>query len=118
MEIEKPDYYPKGWCGEYWIANSEKYCGKLLKFIKGKKCSFHSHKLKTENFFLQSGKMILRVSYHDELENAEVLILNPGDSFFVPPGLRHQMEALEDSELFEFSTQHFESDSYRIVRGD
>jgi hypothetical protein len=30
----------------------------------------------------------------------------------------HQMEALEDSELFEFSTQHFESDSYRLVKGD
>jgi len=32
--------------------------------------------------------------------------------------LRHQMLALEDSELFEFSTQHFEDDSYRIIRGD
>jgi hypothetical protein len=28
------------------------------------------------------------------------------------------MEALEDSELYEFSTQHFESDSYRLVKGD
>jgi hypothetical protein len=28
------------------------------------------------------------------------------------------MEALEDSELFEFSTQHFESDSHRIEKGD
>ena len=36
----------------------------------------------------------------------------------IPPGLVHQMEALEDSELYEFSTQHFESDSYRLVKGD
>jgi hypothetical protein len=28
------------------------------------------------------------------------------------------MIALEDSELFEFSTQHFEDDSYRIIKGD
>jgi len=28
------------------------------------------------------------------------------------------MEALEDSELFEFSTQHFDTDSYRLVKGD
>jgi len=28
------------------------------------------------------------------------------------------MEALEDAELFEFSTQHFDSDSHRLVRGD
>jgi hypothetical protein len=28
------------------------------------------------------------------------------------------MEALEDSELFEFSTEHFETDSYRLIKGD
>jgi hypothetical protein len=33
-------------------------------------------------------------------------------------GLRHQMYALEDTELFEFSTQHFDSDSNRISPGD
>jgi hypothetical protein len=36
----------------------------------------------------------------------------------VPIGLRHQMLALEDTELFEFSTQHFDSDSHRIIKGD
>jgi len=36
----------------------------------------------------------------------------------INPGLVHQMEALEDSELYEFSTQHFDSDSHRIERGD
>ena len=41
-----------------------------------------------------------------------------GDKFHVYKGLSHQMLALEDSELFEFSTQHFEDDSYRIIRGD
>ena len=39
----------------------------------------------------------------------------PGDSMHVPVGLRHQMIALIDSELFEFSTQHFDDDSYRIL---
>ena len=29
-----------------------------------------------------------------------------------------QMEALEDTELFEFSTQHFDEDSHRIEKGD
>jgi hypothetical protein len=28
------------------------------------------------------------------------------------------MEALENSELFEFSTEHFDNDSYRITKGD
>jgi hypothetical protein len=33
----------------------------------------------------------------------------------IKPGLVHQMEALEDAELFEFSTQHFDSDSHRLT---
>ena len=41
-----------------------------------------------------------------------------GDKFHVYRGLRHQMFAIEDSDLFEFSTQHFDSDSNRIVHGD
>jgi len=52
------------------------------------------------------------------IESAEQIILEAGMNFYVYPGLRHQMIALEDSELFEFSTQHFDSDSYRIIKGD
>jgi len=49
---------------------------------------------------------------------AHELILNKGDKFHVYRGLRHQMIALEDTELFEFSTQHFDEDSYRVIKGD
>jgi hypothetical protein len=31
---------------------------------------------------------------------------------------RHQMLALEDTELFEFSTEHFDEDSHRVIPGD
>jgi mannose-6-phosphate isomerase-like protein (cupin superfamily) len=51
-------------------------------------------------------------------ESIEEFELSAGECMDVPPGLVHQMEALEDTELFEFSTQHFDSDSYRLVRGD
>ena len=108
----------KGWGYEKWIVNKSEYCGKLLFFEKGKKCSFHYHKLKDETFYLQSGKLIVRYSDDDNFKMAQAIVLNPGDKFYVRPELRHQMEALVDSELFEFSTEHFEHDSYRIVRGD
>jgi hypothetical protein len=36
----------------------------------------------------------------------------------IHPGLVHQMQALEDAELYEFSTEHFDSDSHRIAKGD
>ena len=57
-------------------------------------------------------------SEDDDLTDSDQLILNAGDNFHVYQGLRHQMVALEDSELFEFSTQHFDSDSYRVIKGD
>lgn len=60
----------------------------------------------------------MKFSDADDLTNAKEITMLPGDSFHVYTGLRHQMIALEDSELFEFSTQHFEDDSYRIQKGD
>jgi len=111
-------FVPKGWGFEKWIVNCDKYCGKLLYFVKGKKCSWHYHKMKDEVFYIQSGKIIVRFSDSDDLINATEVILEKGDNFHVYTGLRHQMEALQDTELFEFSTQHFDSDSYRITKGD
>ena len=52
------------------------------------------------------------------MHHANEVILEKGCHFHIPVGLRHQMIALEDTELFEFSTQHFDEDSYRIQKGD
>ncbi|MGA2411468.1 MAG: cupin domain-containing protein [Candidatus Binataceae bacterium] len=109
---------PKGWGREVWIANSEQYCGKILEIRKGKKCSFHFHKIKTESFYLRTGRLKLRVSEAPESEVVEEFILEAGECMDVPIGLVHQMEALEDSELYEFSTQHYDSDSHRLIKGD
>ena len=111
-------FVEKGWGFEKWIVNKPAYCGKLLFIEKGKRCSWHRHELKDEVFYLQSGRLVVKYSHQDDLENASETIMNSGDNFYVWPGLRHQMIALEDSELFEFSTQHFDSDSYRIIKGD
>jgi quercetin dioxygenase-like cupin family protein len=113
-----PDLHVKGWGSELWIMNSDLYCGKILLMHSGKKCSWHYHLLKDEVFYVQSGKVELLVSEQDEIEKADLIILNRGDSFHVLPTIRHQMKALEDTELFEISTQHFEDDTYRVIRGD
>jgi|TARA_B100000513_G_C11853210_1_gene170115 quercetin dioxygenase-like cupin family protein len=109
---------PKGWGYEKWIVNTDEYCGKLLHFIKGKKCSWHYHKLKDETFYLQEGKLLVKYSDNDNLDEANEVILERGDKFHVYRGLRHQMFAMEDTDMFEFSTQHFDSDSHRIIKGD
>ena len=116
--MEAIEIHPKGWGHEKWIVNTDKYCGKILFFDEGKQCSWHYHKLKDETFYLQEGKLLVRYSDEDDRDNAKELIMERGDKFHVYRGLRHQMFALEDSDLFEFSTQHFEDDSYRIKRGD
>jgi quercetin dioxygenase-like cupin family protein len=108
----------KGWGYELWIVNKKEYCGKLLYFYKGKRMSYHMHLLKDETFYIQSGKVILKYSDGDDISKAEEVILIPGMSFYIYPGLRHQIIALENSEIFEFSTQHFDEDSYRIIKGD
>jgi quercetin dioxygenase-like cupin family protein len=115
---EKLHVVPKGWGFEKWIVNNEKYCGKLLYFIKDRKCSWHYHKIKDETFYIQSGKLFLYYGWHEEMSLSSSIVLKKGDYFHIPVGLKHQMQALEDTELFEFSTQHLDEDSYRIEKGD
>jgi len=117
----KPERHKKGWGYEDWIVNNDKYCGKLLLFEKNKKCSLHYHKIKDETFYLQSGKLkLILADSLEEYNNGDVveIIMEKGDCLYIWPGRVHQMIALEDSELFEFSTRHIEEDSYRIIKGD
>lgn len=115
----REEYHIKGWGFEYWIANNENYCGKMLYFSSDKKCSWHFHKIKDETFFIQNGTFLVHTGYEDDISLATKRILRPGDSLHIPPGLRHQMQAINgDATLYEFSTQHFEEDSYRIIKGD
>lgn len=109
---------PKGWGFEKWIVNNEKYCGKILYIVKDHRCSWHYHKIKDETFYVQSGKIKLIYGTTDFMHTSNEVILEKGSHFHIPIGLRHQMIALEDTELFEFSTQHFDEDSYRIIKGD
>jgi len=109
---------PKGWGREIWIANNSLYCGKILEIRKGRKCSLHFHKLKTESFYLRSGRLRVRIKDSADSDVIDEFEMATGQCMDVPPGLVHQMEALEDAELLEFSTEHFNSDSHRLINGD
>lgn len=115
----------KGWGYERWFHNDEKYCGKLLHFNAGKRCSLHYHVKKHETFYVQSGLVTIYIqSLHKWAEiaslNGELIRydLHPGQSLELPPLTIHQIIAIDESDIFEFSTQHFDNDSYRIERGD
>jgi mannose-6-phosphate isomerase-like protein (cupin superfamily) len=117
VKILTHEIHQKGWGYEEWIYNGE-YCGKILVFEKGKKCSWHFHKIKDETFYVQSGSFLIKYSIQDDLALADEVILTQGQALRIPPQLRHQIIALESSKLFEISTHHVESDSYRLVKGD
>jgi mannose-6-phosphate isomerase-like protein (cupin superfamily) len=129
--------YQKGWGYELWVHNDADYCGKELVLYKDKKCSVHYHKVKKETFYVVSGSMIVdlyshpfRVDYEDLDEAVDTLVRNgglaikshymeKGDSLLIDPQTPHRFRGLaEETRFMEFSTQHFEEDSYRIWPGD
>jgi mannose-6-phosphate isomerase-like protein (cupin superfamily) len=108
----------KNWGYELVIVNNAKYCGKILHLNAGKRFSWHYHLLKEETFYVRTGRVKLLYGYDPDIEKAVELVLGPDSSFDIPPKLIHQLIALEDSDVFEFSTTHFDFDSYRIIKGD
>lgn len=108
---------PKGWGHELVIVNNENYCGKLLVFQAGKKFSMHFHKLKHETWYVNKGSFLFR-TVNLENGNLNERTIKEGDVVEIPQLLPHQLEALEDSIIFEVSTQHFDNDSYRLWKGD
>ena len=108
---------PKGWGNELIIENNEMYCGKLLKFKKGCKFSMHYHMVKDETWYVEKGEFIYRWI---DTETAEVKVvrLYPEDVVRQRPGQPHQLEAVTDGVVFEVSTHHEDSDSYRVFKGD
>jgi mannose-6-phosphate isomerase len=112
-----PEVHPKGWGEEIWLANNDKYCGKILKINKGAKFSLHYHLQKIETFHIFKGKIWFRFM---DLKRADIVsqTVVEGKCIDIPIGLPHQIEALEDSIIIEVSTHHEDSDSYRIEKGD
>jgi mannose-6-phosphate isomerase-like protein (cupin superfamily) len=96
---------PKEWGEERWIVNRA-YCGKILLLKKGYRCSLHHHKVKDETFYISKGCVLLEC-------DGKAVIMNPGDALLIQPNSKHRFTGLQDSEIFEFSTHHEDSDSYR-----
>ena len=110
-------HVPKGWGEEIIIENNELYCGKILIFDAGCKFSMHYHMDKDETWWVEYGEFIYRWI---DTETAKVneAKLQEGDVVRQLPGQPHQLEAISNGRIFEVSTQHKDSDSYRVVKGD
>jgi mannose-6-phosphate isomerase-like protein (cupin superfamily)/uncharacterized protein YheU (UPF0270 family) len=107
----------KGWGHELIFVNLPEYCGKILHFEEGKKFSMHYHVKKKETWYVASGRFLMHwIDHSGGIVHTEYL--NVGDTITNERGEPHQIEALEEGDIFEVSTQHFDEDSYRIWIGD
>jgi mannose-6-phosphate isomerase-like protein (cupin superfamily) len=107
----------KGWGKEIIFVNNDEYCGKILCFNKGKKFSMHYHLKKKETWYVTKGNFIL-IWIDTEKGVTYTEYLNVGDTITNERGEPHQLIALEDSEVFEVSTKHYDADSFRMWKGD
>jgi mannose-6-phosphate isomerase-like protein (cupin superfamily) len=107
----------KGWGHEIIFANNQKYCGKILHFHKDSKFSMHFHIKKEETWYVASGKFKFKWINTDTADVEEV-VLNVGDCITNKIGEPHQLFCLEEGDIFEVSTTHYDNDSYRVMKGD
>ena len=63
-------------------------------------CSIHRHNFKYNGFYVETGKLLIRV-WQKDYDLCDETILGPGDYMKVKPGVTHQFECLEDAIAFE-----------------
>ena len=82
--IEKP------WGKETLFALSDKYAGKIIDVVKGRKLSLQRHLVKEEDVYIVKGRALV--------------YLEEGATVSIPRGVKHRIEAVSDLRLFEVST--------------
>ena len=104
--VEKP------WGHEEILVVTKNYAMKVLVIKQDHRLSLQYHKEKEETLHCVSGK--INLTYGLDEKHLKVLIMMPGDTVHVPPGLIHRMEGLEDSRVVECSTTQL-SDVVRLA---
>lgn len=94
--VEKP------WGHELIWARTDRYVGKVLHIKAGEALSLQYHRMKDETVMVLRGRM--RFEYFREGEPSQAAELEPMQPFHIPPGLRHRMIAVEDTDVVEVST--------------
>lgn len=107
----------KGWGKEIIFVNNDEYCGKLLCFEKDKKFSMHYHIKKKETWYVSKGSFIL-IWVETDTGTTHTEYLKVGDVITNERGEPHQLIALEEAEVFEVSTKHYDDDSFRMWKGN
>jgi mannose-6-phosphate isomerase-like protein (cupin superfamily) len=82
---------------------------------KGSQGSLEYHVEKRETYYIHSG--LVRVGLRIGRAENRSIVMGPGESYDVRPGLMHLRIGLEDSVILEVSTRDSDSDSYLVEDG-
>ena len=96
IKVDKPWGYELHW------AKTDRYVGKILHIDAGQALSLQFHERKDETIRVLTGILDLEVGW--ENQTRQTLRLQAGQSFHVPPQLRHRMIAVEECDVLEVST--------------
>ena len=99
VRVEKPWGYELIW------AHGERYVGKVLHIRAGHALSLQYHRRKDETIHLAAGSM--RFEY-DRGQGRREVVLKPGESMRIRPGVVHRMIAVTDCDVLEASTPELE----------
>jgi mannose-6-phosphate isomerase-like protein (cupin superfamily) len=97
--------------GKIWGQTELIHANGVLEFHRieykaGYKCSEHEHQFKWNGFYVESGKMIVRV-WQNDYDLVDETLLLPGDFTQVKPGCIHQFEGVTDGVAFELYWAEF-----------
>ena len=105
-EIELPHRVNKPWGYEIWYGVTESYVGKILHVDAGHRLSLQYHEQKDESNYLLSGKLKLIKGLSADALTEE--LIEPGHVWRNRPGEIHTIEAVEDADVLEVSTNHLD----------
>lgn len=81
-----------------------------LEYKEGFHCSEHVHKNKYNAFYVESGKLLVRVWDKKDDNDYSEITLDVGGFYKVEPGFYHQFQGIKDGVAYEFYWSEFNSD--------
>lgn len=104
--IHRGEQTDKPWGYEILWAKTDDYVGKILFVKAGQSLSLQYHRQKEETIHLESGECQLEAGTSEN--DLSTITMKPGDTFHVPPGRLHRLQAVTDCRFFEVSTPHLD----------
>jgi mannose-6-phosphate isomerase len=99
-KVDKPWGYELRW------ATTDRYVGKILHVKKGEALSLQYHQRKDEWLYVARGMVDVEIGREGGRLTAHRMAA--GDTVHIPPGTRHRITAVEDTDIFEVSTPDVE----------